>query len=349
MSTTIPILDLGPLRRGDAGAARDLARSLREASENVGFYMLVGHGVPWAMVEATFAQAARFHAQPLDAKQAIRINEHNIGYMGLGASVTRSSAVNANTRPNLNEAVFFKRDRGPDDPKVIAGKRFCGMNQWPDLPGFRAAITGYCAALEALALDLLPLYARGLDLPVDFFRPAFADCQYTLRMSHYPPVEAYGENEFGSAPHTDSSFITLLAQSDVPGLEIRTTDGAWIPVPYVPESIVVNSGDMMRRWTNHRFLSTPHRVRNVSGVDRYAIPFFVDTECDYRIECLPTCQGPDNPPRYPATTYTEYMTWFARKNYDHQRERDGDPGVQPGTLSQTSPGMDAGQPAGGSR
>jgi len=340
--TAIPVLDMAPLAQGRPGAAAALAAAIRDASENVGFYFLVGHGVPWALVERTFAQAARFHAQPLEAKQAIRINEHNIGYMGMGASVTRSSAVNANTRPNLNEAVFFKRDRGPDDPKVVAGRRFCGMNQWPaGLPGFREAIVAHMDAMERLAKRLVPLYAASLDLPEGWFDAAFADPQYTLRLSHYPPMAVHGDNEFGSAPHTDSSFITLLPQSPVPGLEIRTREGAWMPCPVIAESILVNSGDMMRRWTNHRYLSTPHRVRNMSGGDRYAIPFFFDANVDHEIACLPTCQGPDNPPRYPPTTYAEYMLWFARKNYDHQRSRDGDPGAAPGTHAQTSPGEDA--------
>lgn len=346
----IPVLDLGPLLRAERGAADELASAIRHASKEVGFYFIVGHDVSWDLVERTFAEARRFHALPLGRKRAIKINEHNIGYMALGESVTRSSAVNRNTRPNLNEAVFFKRDRSPDDPRVIANKPFCGLNQWPTtLPGFRETIVAYCAALEALARRLVPVYALSLDLPGDFFDEAFADPQYTLRMSHYPPVAAYDDNAFGSAPHTDSSFITLLAQSPVPGLEIRLGDGTWLSAPTIPRSFLVNSGDMMRRWTNHRYLSTPHRVRNLSGVDRYAIPFFFDAGADYPITCLPTCQGPDDPPRYPPTTYTEYMRWFARKNYDHQRNAAGDPGAAPGTASQTSPGDDRTIPGSGAR
>jgi isopenicillin N synthase-like dioxygenase len=71
----------------------------------------------------------------------------------------------------------------------------------------------------------------------------------------------------------------------------------------------------MRRWTNDRFLATPHRVINRSGRDRYAIPFFMDCSYDWRMECLPTCQGPDNPPRYEPITYPDYITWFRNQNY----------------------------------
>lgn len=318
---TIPVLDLGPYRAGQPGALAALGTELRQACETVGFYFIANHGVPQPLIDRVFTEVARFHAQPLEAKLALKINEHNIGYMPIKASVTRSSRVNLNTKPNLNEAYFVKRDRTPDDPDVVAGKRFKGLNQWPsDLPGFREQITAYCRALESLALSLLPIYATALDLPADWFDRYFVDAQYALRMSHYPPVDAHGENEFGSAPHTDSSFMTILAQNKVPGLEIGTRANRWIPAPPLEGTFVVNSGDMIRRWTNERFLSTPHRVRNLSGVDRYAIPFFFDANAEVVMDCIPTCQGPDNPPKYGPFTYTEYMTWFSGRNYDHARQ-----------------------------
>ena len=43
--------------------------------------------------------------------------------------------------------------------------------------------------------------------------------------------------------------------------------GTWVDVPYVPGSFAVNSGDMMQRWTNHRFLAQ-RRVRPADGDGR---------------------------------------------------------------------------------
>jgi isopenicillin N synthase-like dioxygenase len=329
--TTIPVLDLGPTLAGAPGARAALGAELRRACEEVGFYFLSGHGIPQALIDRVFAEVARFHAQPLEAKRALKIDHHNIGYMAMGGSVTRSSQVNVNTKPNLNEAFFVKRERNPDDPAVKSGARFKGMNQWPaDLPGFRETIVDYCDAMEALALSLLPVYATALDLPTDWFARHFVDPQFSLRMSHYPAVEGYGDNEFGSAPHTDSSFLTMLAPNAVPGLEIRTRAGEWIAAPPLPGTFVVNTGDMGHRWTNGRFLSTPHRVRNLSGGDRYAIPFFFDANADAVMECIPTCTGPGNPPKFEPVTYTDYMTWFMSRNYDHARQNlthDAPPGA----------------------
>lgn len=325
----IPVLDLGPWRAGAAGARERLAAELRHAQENVGFFVIVNHGVPQSRIDAAFECARRFHALPLETKLALKANEHNIGYLPFKGSTTRSSKVNLNTKPNLNEAFFVKRDLAPDHPDVLAGKRYKAPNQWPDetlLPGFRSEVVGWCAMLEALAKSLLPLYARALDLPADWFDTAFADPMYTLRLTHYPPVpEADVEdNQFAIAPHTDSGFLTLLAQSDIPGLAIRLPDGNWIEPPAIPGSFVVNTGDLAHRWTNERFLSTPHRVIHRALRDRYAVPFFFDCSYDHIMQCIPTCTGPGRPPKYPPTTYPDYQLWFGSRNYAHIKPTDGE-------------------------
>ena len=327
----IPVIDLGPYLAGTPGARERAAAELQHAFEEVGFYFIVNHGVAQSLVDAAFAAAARFHAQPLDEKLKLKINSHNIGYLPVRGSVTRHSKINAGNKPNLNEAFFAKRDISADHPDVLANLPFRGTNQWPaDLPGFREVVIAYQAALEKLALSLVPLYALALDLPPDWFDAKFRDPMYTLRMSHYPEVATVEENEFGLAPHTDTSFMTLLAQNKVPGLSIRLPNGNWAEAPALEGSFLVNGGDMLRRWTNERFLATPHRVINRSGQERYAIPFFFD--CNYRtvMECLPTCTSPANPPKYEAMAYPEYMVWYRNLNYGSQNgdEAKGSDGVK---------------------
>ncbi|MBL8675317.1 MAG: isopenicillin N synthase family oxygenase [Rhodospirillales bacterium] len=322
----IPVLDLGPYRAGADGALERLAGELRHALENVGFYFIAGHGVPWSAVEATFAAARRFHDQPVEAKLALKLNEHNAGYLPMRGNTLRTSEVQKDTKANLNEAFFVKRDLPADHPDAVANRRFRGANRWPaGLPGFRETVVDYCRRMEAVALSLLPAYARALDLPADYFTDAFREPQYTLRMTHYPRQDVVDGAEFGLAPHTDTSFMTLLPSNDIPGLAILTRDGRWIDAPAMPGTFVVNGGQLLRRWTNDRFLATPHRVLNRSGSERYAIPFFVDCSIDHPMECLPGCASPDNPPRYPVTLYTDYMVWYQNRNYDVLR----DPGTPP--------------------
>ncbi len=330
----IPILDIAAFLNHESGALASLSAELRDALEHIGFYYICGHGVPQSLIDRVFAECARFHLQPLEAKIRLRANEHNVGYMPVNGYVSRSSRVETATRPNLVEAFFVKRDLPPDHPDVLANIRYRCANQWPAsdaLPGFRETVVSYCAAMEQLCKRMLPVYTAALDLDPRDFDKAFMEPQYALRMSHYPPAESGEDGQYGVAPHTDSSFLTMLAQSELPGLSIRMPSGEWLDAPVLPGAFLVNSGDMMRRWTNHRFLSTPHRVINRNANrDRYAIPFFFDATYNYPMACLPTCQGPDNPARYEPTTYLEYMRWFARQ-YDHVRDQDAlepdNPGV----------------------
>jgi len=318
----IPVVDLGPYLAARPGAFAATAAELERALQDVGFFVIVNHGIPQRLIDDTFAEARRFHAQPMDAKLALRMNEHNNGYMMLGRYAVWTSDVNANDKPDLNEAFFVKRERGPDDPLVRAGRRFAGPNQWPaQLPGFREAVLAYTGVVDALGRKLLPLCATALDLPRDAFDDAFAESQFSFRLTHYPPVAALA-NQFGIAPHTDANFLTFLAQSEVPGLQVRMPDGTWADVPYVPGSFAVNSGDMMQRWTNHRFKSTPHRALPPVGRPRYAIPYFFGPHLDTEIACLPTCLGPGNPARYPSITYAEYLEWWYDTNYNAASQRD---------------------------
>jgi isopenicillin N synthase-like dioxygenase len=220
-------------------------------------------------------------------------------------------------KPSRNEAYFLRRERASDDPAVVANRRFHGLNQWPsDLSGFRATLE-YMCALEALCCRLVPLYALALDLPADFFNACFAVPHMILRMSCYPVIASEDETVASPVPHTDSRFHDLVAAQPGAGLSIQLPNGCWIDAPSVDDAYVVYGGDILHRWTNERFLSTPHRVRNVSGQVRYAIPFFCDPDHDTLIECLPTCRSAEHPEKYPSIRFGDYALWFASKSYQH--------------------------------
>ena len=314
---TIPIIDLGPYLKGDPGALDRAARELRFALTEIGFYFIVNHGVPREQIAAVFEQVKRFHAQPMERKLALKLNHHNTGYLPMRGNTLRTSTVQAGTKPNLNEAFFIKKELPADHPDVLADRRFRGANRWPEgLPGFKEVIAGYADTMERLVQKLVRIYARALDLPATFFDEPFREPQFSLRMTHYPHQDGPVSDEFGLAPHTDTSFLTLLAPNDVPGLSIRTQSGSWIQAPAIPDAYVVNGGQMLQRWTNDLFLATPHRAINQSGGERYAIPFFCDSNIDWPVAAVPTTVGPDRPPKYPTTSYTDYMTWYQKRNYD---------------------------------
>ena len=321
---SIATIDLAPLADGSRAGKEQVAKALRQTLEQVGFFIIVNHGVSQGLIDRAFAEAKRFHAQPMDAKRQVLMNEHNNGYMASGRyNVSTSRASEADAKPDLNEAFFIKRERSPDDPMAKAGRRFAGPNEWPEgLPGFKETLLEYTDTVDAMARRLIPALAISLDLPEDAFDAAFAESQFSFRLSHYPEVSERQAGQYGIAPHTDANFLTFLAQSGVPGLQVKMGEDHWVDVPYVPNSFVVNSGDMLHRWTNGHYKSTPHRAMPPIGQTRYAIPYFLGPHLDTMIECLPTCQGPEDPPKYEPITYSDYIIWWYDTNYNAKDQAD---------------------------
>lgn len=288
----IPVIDLGD-------PADAIAAALRDACERVGFFQLIGHGVDEARVDAAFAAARVFHALDDEVKESIALDRPDcpvggVGYLRVGERMLPRRAVG-----NVNEAFLVKRDVGVD----------LDANQWlPEdrLPGFRSAVAAYAEAVDDLARRLVPFFARALDLPGDHFDDAFADPFWRLRLTHYPGAATpRPEGAYGIAPHVDTTFFTLLRQ-DASGLTIYSTPrDAWITVPVIAGAYVVNTGELLRQWSNDRFLSVRHFADNASGDSRYSIPFFFNANADHVMEPLPTCIGPDNPPRYAPVSYRQ--------------------------------------------
>jgi isopenicillin N synthase-like dioxygenase len=297
---------------------RSLARQLDAAFTGIGFCYLRGIGVDPAVVEGVFAASRHFHALPRPAKDAIAMNRFHRGYMAPKTSLIETSTVARVTRPNDSESFMLMHEVAPDDPRY--GRPLDGPNQWPDLAGFRPAVEAYAQAMEAFCQRLLPVLAQALDLPRDWFAPHFRQPTTFLRLLHYPPQPADAPDDaFGSAPHTDYGFVTILAQDERGGLEVRRRDGTWLPAPPIPDTWVVNVADMLARWTNGRWQSTPHRVKNLSGADRYSCPWFFDPAMDSVVAVLPTCQDAANPAKFPPVRYGDYLLERLDRNYAYRK------------------------------
>ena len=317
--TDVPVIDLGPFLAGDVAAKRRTAEQLREASEGLGFYFIANHGIQQALIDRTFAEAERFHALPLDEKLPLRVGKSPTGYLPLGGQTQATSVYGKSVHPDRSTSFYIQHEFAPNHPDRLAGKPWVVDNKWPaNLPGFRDTTLEYYDAISQLGYKLLRLQALALGLDEEFFinHEAFKPSKGTLRLLHYPPRDPALEGQFGIGPHTDYGYCTLLAQAKVPGLEILSRTGQWIQAPVPDGHILVNNSDMCRFWTNDRFRSAPHRVINTSGQARYSIPFFFGVRADVKLECLPTCQGPGNPPKYPPITAGEYFAAINRRNYD---------------------------------
>jgi isopenicillin N synthase-like dioxygenase len=320
MALSIPIIDLGPYLAGEPGADKRAAAALGQASEEIGFYFIANHGVAQSLIDRVFAETARFHHLPLERKMAVRATGQVVGYLPLGGQTQRAEMYGKRSaHPDRSASYYLRNEYGHNHPDRLAKKPWVFDNKWPDaLPGFRETTLEYFDTLAALMKKLLPLQAMALDLAPDYFatHPAFQPLGATLRLLHYPPRDPANGGQYGIGPHTDFTYCTILAQADKPGLEILSKSGEWIPAPAYDGMFLVNNADMLSRWTNDRFRSAPHRVFNLDGDERFSIPFFVGSRADVRLECLPSCQGPDHPPKYEPQSQMEYFAELHRTVYD---------------------------------
>jgi hypothetical protein len=181
----IPVLDLA---RADAGtqAEQALAAELRQAAIDVGFFYIVGHGVPQSVVDDAFAVAGKFFAWPLERKHAIAVDARHRGFLSVGGAKMSDKA-----KPDLKESFLFGVDLPLSDPDVVAGKPLMGPNQWPaDLPEMQIVVDRYASAVRACGNRILRLFAIALDLPADYFVPLFAKSLARGSLLYYPPTAA---------------------------------------------------------------------------------------------------------------------------------------------------------------
>jgi len=297
----IPVIDIGPyLTTNSEQALQDVADQLRYACENIGFFTIIGHQLSPAIIEKQFSMTRQFHALAMHDKKSIEMDRPGWAVGGVGYLPFKNRKLPSRDTGNRNEAFLIKCDHQltMDD------------NQWLDdtvIPGFRQASQVYADAMVTLGKQLLPIFAKALDMPKDFFEQAFVDPFFRLRMTHYPTIDTPVSNdEFGIAPHVDTSFCTILIQ-DQPGLSIFSEQrNVWLDVPMIKDAFIVNTGELLRQWSNDRFLSVKHFVNtNSSGVSRYSIPFFFNANSDYKMHCIPSCCSAEKPPKYPGISYNE--------------------------------------------
>jgi len=318
---SVPIIDVGPLfndtGNGPDEAARAVAAEIRRASVEVGFFYVRGHNVPSRLLKDMLATAKRYFGRPEAEKRRIQVNKAHRGYVPF-AQTTLGRAY----KPDLKESLNFAFPFQAGDPYLEGGKPLIGLNQWPDdEPELRRIAETYYDAVFELGQRLLEGFALALDIDRSFFRSLYRHPLVRARLIHYPSqADASAEGQFGAAPHTDWGCITVLWQDDVGGLQVRNRAGQWIDAPPIEDTFVINIGDMLERWSNDLFVSTPHRVVNASGRERYSIPVFYDPDFETIVECLPGCSGLDNPPKHPRTVAGEYIAEQYDKSYAYRQK-----------------------------
>lgn len=291
----LPVIDLAGLI--DGSNPKTVAGEIRWALANAGFMYVKNHGVDAAVVENAFERTRAFFDLGEDEKKKLHISNSGEALRGY------IEPFGENTDPGKTKDLKECFDIGPETSETGP---FFGPNQWPEeglVPGFQDAIYGYHEEMKRLSMILLSGIARSLDLEPDYFESRLQNPISIQRLLHYPSqVGLVDESIIGIGAHTDYGNLTILAQDDVGGLQVMNRDGVWVEGTPIPDTFVINIGDLIQRLTNDRYLANLHRVVNTTGRERYSIPFFIDADFNAVFKPLPTCVSEDNPARYGAVT-----------------------------------------------
>jgi len=302
----VPIVDLRHWSSGDVPERHRIAQIVNSVCRQVGFMYVRNHNISRSLIRRTFTQARTFFELAEEEKMKLhymKTGGHR-GYLPLKAESSDPTA-----QGDLKEAFDCGLVLRRIGETGIEWSRMSAPNLWPEnLPGFRKTVESYFDSLRQLARTLFQIFALSFGMPEDYFEDKIDRPIATLRLLHYPPQVTQATPDYlGIGEHCDYECFTILAQGRTAGLQVQASNGEWIDVPPIPDTFVINIGEMLSRWTNDLFVATPHRVINTTGSERYSIAFFFATNNETTIECLDSCCGEGNPPKYSPLTAGEYL------------------------------------------
>jgi isopenicillin N synthase-like dioxygenase len=316
---TLPVIDFSAYTE-DAGleARKRVARALHDAGTDTGFFYLTNHGISAAELDLAHDWGRVFFELPREEK--LKCNFTPVGGKNPGA--------NPDKEADQKETYSLPRPLLSGEP-VDRPSRTVGRGRWPDptiMPGFREFIEPHIVKRIRVAQRLCSAFALSLDLPEDHLDAAHRFPSGSITYNYYPSLDpaTVGQTQWGISPHTDYGSFSVLSQDELGGLEVRDSSGTWIDMPPIRGAFIVNIADLFARWTNGIYVSSLHRASNFNthGRARISLPLFFNPQEDTRIECLPTCQGLGNPPKYDPVEAGPYVQALIQ-----QSNRIGRPGI----------------------
>lgn len=316
----IPVIDISPLLTPNHPARHEAIGRLKDAHMNAGFSVLVGHGIDPGVIAALLDASRRFHELPLEQKLDIRYRSSLRGFLPMGTSTLAKSTLGTARKPNCSESFIAQSDLPEALRSRWSHSPLGGTQPWPADPAdLKDVALRYRHDVSALAAALIPAFEEMLALPTATLSSRFSPAHVFLRLLHYPPAPVREADSYGSAPHTDYGCLTLVAQDDVGGLQVRAEDGDWINVPNIAGGLVLNSGQVLEAWSGGRIKATPHRVLNNQDRSRYSIALFYDCAIETQVECLVPATEPLSS-NCLGKQYGTHLGEFLKANYNFQPE-----------------------------
>ena len=306
----IPQIDISGIEHNNF--PKTLLEEFYHAYNTYGFGYIVNHGIEKDLIDQLFQASKTFHSLPLSEKMKVALDDNHRGYIAINTSTDVNSKLAKVKKPNQSASFMMMRE----DKTQIANVYLSGPNQWPEIAGFRETLEKYTSQMTRLGEKLIRLALMSVGIENLGILNSFETPTIWLRLLHYPPIPKTSPKDlYGSAPHTDFGCLTILTQDGIGGLQVQTKNGDWIDIPKVEGSFVVNVGDMLHRLTNGLLQSTPHRVINKSGQERFSCPFFFDPHVNTNIQPL---QGTGKP-KFSPINFGEFLRSELEASYQRHK------------------------------
>lgn len=263
----IATIDIAPLITGQ-GDRDAVVEQILNSCLGIGFLSVTGTGVSPDLIAAMRGVVQQIFAVDEQAKWDQAITRDNYrGYIPMGFFTPNDGSGTA----DRYEGYKLHRETAPDDP-IRQDCALYGPNRWPEGIAARETVLAYWAELDRVTDALLGALEQGLGLADNTLRQHFVAPLTNMTLLHYPP-QAPDDGGYGIHPHKDSSALTIIAPDPVGGLEVKS-GGGWITPDCPKGGFVVNIGDVLEHFSGGRLVSTPHRVVNKTGRERYSFPYF---------------------------------------------------------------------------
>ena len=303
----IPVIDIKPLI--DNSDPVSVATNLYKASQEIGFLYVKGHGIPQLVIDNARSDAMNFFNLSNSRKQQVSLHGVHRGWIGPNRAI-----MDKNMKADLKESFIWGAEISKEQ---LSNKHYAyGENRWPiSPPDFKDHSLAFFEQTDIVARQLLRGFALSLGLEEDFFMSDGTQALTRASYVFYPSQsEKMGKDQFGVGPHTDFGVLTVLSQDHIGGLQVLDLKGEWVHAPPIEGTLVVNVGDLLSRWTDGIFRSTPHRVVNRSGKERLSLVLAYDPAPSTMIDPLDVL-GNHHSTQHKPITCGDYLTWRFEKSF----------------------------------
>lgn len=308
-----PIVDIEKYFNSNKIEKDNYSQEVDAICRNSGFLAIKNHGIDQPVIEGIWNATERFFSLSSNKKNESKapFDGYPYGYLGPGKEALAASK-GMNTPPDLKESFNGGPILRPANITDSDALSFCYADTiWPNSPvEFKSAWIAYYQQMEILASKIMQLFATALRLEEKFFDPYIDQPISALRALNYPAQKKPPEiGQLRAGAHSDYGSLTiLLPEENSVGLEILTLSGQWELVPAIPNTFIINIGDLMARWTNDRWISTLHRVVNKGSINkRQSLAYFHQPNWNAEIQCLSCCLQDGELPKYPPVKSGPYL------------------------------------------